>query len=100
MPLTLKPNQAYTGTTHQSVWDNTYVGDNVLRVEGDIDAHTIRANNIYQMEEAIREIKERLLLVERDIAMENKYPELARARDEYIRVKGKYETLEIMKGER
>lgn len=100
MPLMLKPNQAYSGAPHESVWDNTYVGDNVLRVEGDIEASEIRADNIFIMEDAIREIKERLLLVERDIAMENKYPELARARDEYIRVKGKYETLEIMKGER
>lgn len=53
-----------------------------------------------RLDEKIKEMKERLCMIERDIEMEKKYPELARAKTEYDRIKDKYETMEYIKGDR
>jgi hypothetical protein len=51
------------------------------------------------LEERLETIEKVLMIPERDVKMEAKYPSLKKKYDEYIAALGKYRTFEAIKGE-
>jgi len=109
MGLTINPI-ASSGTKISDTIRNNFDSIPEVRINGNIRCDRIDADvlfssylstaNIENVDEAIRNLQERLLIVERDLVMEEKYPELKRAGTRYVEIKNKYETLEIIKGEK
>ena len=58
----------------------------------------VRINGI-DLEERLKTIEKVLMIPERDVTMEAKYPSLKKKFDEYINALGKYRTFEAIKGE-
>lgn len=59
---------------------------------------TVKINGI-DLEERLKTIEKVLMIPERDVNMEAKYPSLKKKYDEYIAALGKYRTFEAIKGE-
>ena len=55
--------------------------------------------NGFDLEERLKTIEKVLMIPERDVIMEAKYPSLKKKFDEYITALGKYRTFEAIKGE-
>jgi hypothetical protein len=55
--------------------------------------------NGFDLEERLKTIEKVLMIPERDVTMESKYPSLKKKFDEYITALGKYRTFEAIKGE-
>lgn len=58
---------------------------------------TVKINGI-DLEERLKTIEKVLMIPERDVTMEAKYPSLKKKYDEYINLLGKYRTFEAIKG--
>lgn len=58
----------------------------------------VKINGI-DLEERLRTIEKVLMIPERDVKLEKKYPKLKKMYDEYIAALGKYKTFEAIKGE-
>lgn len=58
---------------------------------------TVKINGI-DLEERLKTIEKVLMIPERDVNMEAKYPSLKKKYDEYIAALGKYRTFEAIKG--
>jgi hypothetical protein len=55
--------------------------------------------NGVDLEERLRNIEKVLLIPERDVKLESKYPKLKKLYDEYMAALGKYRTFESLKGD-
>jgi hypothetical protein len=55
--------------------------------------------NGVDLEERLRNIEKVLLIPERDVTLENKYPKLKKLYDQYMTALGKYRTFESLKGD-
>jgi hypothetical protein len=73
--------------------------DVVLEKTATLDVKgNVKINGI-DLEERLRTIEKVLMIPERDVNMEAKYPSLKKKYDEYIAALGKYRTFEAIKGE-
>lgn len=79
-----------TATTIKSQYDY-YISSKKIRFEDDIKIDGRR------LLKEIDELRERLLLLERDAKLEEKYPRLREKRDEYQQELEKYRTFERLK---
>lgn len=59
---------------------------------------TVKINGV-DLEERLKTIEKVLMIPERDVTMETKYPSLKKKYDEYINALSKYRTWEAIKGE-
>lgn len=68
----------------------------------DMNTHTAPVRDIVQdydqIKQELAEIKKMLMMLNRDNVMEEKYPKLKEAADEYHKQLHKYQTFEILKG--
>jgi hypothetical protein len=55
--------------------------------------------NGQDLDERLRNIEKVLLIPERDVKLENKYPKLKKLYDQYMTALGKYRTFESLKGD-
>lgn len=94
------PNQNFVsngGTTLMSVPHGQ--NELVLEKAATLDVKgTVKINGI-DLEERLKTIEKVLMIPERDVTMEAKYPSLKKKYDEYINLLGKYRTFEAIKGE-
>jgi hypothetical protein len=67
--------------------------DATLNIKGNV------VINGFDLEERLKTIEKVLMIPERDVNMEAKYPSLKKKYDEYIAALGKYRTFEAIKGE-
>lgn len=54
--------------------------------------------HLIELQKQIKEMREMLLMLNRDNVLEEKYPKLKECADEYHRLLEKYKTFEILKG--
>jgi hypothetical protein len=66
--------------------------DATLNIKGNV------VINGFDLEERLKTIEKVLMIPERDVTMEAKYPSLKKKFDEYINALGKYRTFEAIKG--
>lgn len=72
-------------------YDNTFIATSTT-----LDTQSIKTTQ--DVLDEIQEIREMLLMLNRDKHLEKKYPKLKEAADEYKRILEKYKTFEILKG--
>jgi hypothetical protein len=94
--------QIYTtnGTSNSFTWANPT--DNVMVVKQtppELEVKGRMVINGVDLEERLKTIEKVLMIPERDVKLEKKYPKLKRLHDEYIATLGKYRTFEAIKGE-
>jgi hypothetical protein len=94
--------QIYTtnGTSNSFTWANPT--DNVMVVKQtppELEVKGRMVINGVDLEERLKTIEKVLMIPERDVKLEKKYPKLKRLHDEYIAALGKYRTFEAIKGE-
>ena len=88
----LKKNFSKSGNYHFNKPEyHFYNSSKKIRVEDDIEVNGRR------LLKEIDELRERLLLLERDAKLEEKYPRLREKRDEYQQELEKYRTFERLK---
>ena len=78
------------------------VADGVMTVTGEPASLEVKGKvviNGLDLEERLKTIERVLMIPERDVKMEAKYPSLKKKYDEYIAALGKYRTFEAIKGE-
>lgn len=73
-----------------------YTYDNTFITTGTSNMQSIKTTQ--DVLDEIQEIREMLLMLNRDKHLEKKYPKLKEAADEYKRILEKYKTFEILKG--
>jgi hypothetical protein len=77
------------------------VADGVMTVTGDPASLEVKGKvviNGLDLEERLKTIEKVLMIPERDVTMEAKYPSLKKKYDEYISALEKYKTFERIKG--
>jgi hypothetical protein len=94
--------QIYTsnGTGNTFTWSNP--NDNVMIVKqnpAELEVKGRMVLNGQDLEERLKTIEKVLMIPERDVKLEKKYPKLKRLHDEYVATLGKYRTFEAIKGE-
>lgn len=80
---------------------NYNIGDGVMKITGDPAVLEVKGRmmlNGLDLEERLKTIEKVLMIPERDIIMEAKYPSLKKKFDEYITALEKYRTFERVKG--
>ena len=70
-----------------------------VEINGNLTASGDIILNGISLEERLKTIETVLMIPERDVKLENKYPKLKQLFDEYIAALGKYRTFESIKGE-
>jgi predicted transcriptional regulator len=78
------------------------MGDNVLTVNGTDASLTVKGKvmiNGQDLEERLKTIEKVLMIPERDVTMEAKYPSLKKKYDEYIKELSKYRMWDTIKGD-
>ena len=93
--------QIYTtnGTSAGFNWANT--NENVMVVKQSPPELEVKGRmviNGVDLEERLKTIEKVLMIPERDVILEKKYPKLKKLHDEYIAALGKYRTFEAIKG--
>jgi hypothetical protein len=103
---TTVPNGGYiTSTGTNTTWTNgtSSIPNETIRInQTDPPTVDIKGNlviNGRDLEERLKTIEKVLMIPERDVTMEAKYPSLKKKYDEYINLLGKYRTFEAIKGE-
>jgi hypothetical protein len=95
--------QFLTSGSNGTNWANTVgVADNVLVAKNNPPELEVKGRlviNGRDLEERLGTIEKVLMIPERDVKMEAKYPSLKKKYDEYIAALGKYRTFEAIKGE-
>ena len=94
----------YNGTTYTTaaVNSNYSLSDHVLTVNGTDASLTVKGKvmiNGQDLEERLKTIEKVLMIPERDVTMEAKYPSLKKKFDEYIKELAKYRTWDAIKGD-
>jgi hypothetical protein len=99
---TLGTSLGYNGTyTTAAISSNTSVGDGVLKINGNPASLEVKGTvviNGLDLEERLKTIENLLLIPERDVILEAKYPSLKKKYDEYIKSLEKYRMWETIKG--
>ena len=85
------PNNQITNGNGQAIM-TVPAGTNTLEVNGNV------VINGLDLEERLKTIEKVLMIPERDVILEKKYPKLKKLHDEYIAALGKYRTFEAIKG--
>jgi hypothetical protein len=99
------PNMSTTNGTYINAsnnWATTNSTDNVMIVKNNPASLEVKGTlviNGQDLEERLKTIEKVLMIPERDVKMEAKYPSLKKKFDEYINALGKYRTFEAIKGE-
>ena len=93
--------QIYTtnGTGNTFAWANPT--DNVMKINQNPPELEVKGRmvlNGQDLEDRLKTIEKVLMIPERDVILEKKYPKLKRLHDEYIATLGKYRTFEAIKG--
>ena len=94
--------QIYTtnGTGNNTfTWANQ--ADNVMKISQSPPELEVKGRmviNGVDLEERLKTIEKVLMIPERDVILEKKYPKLKKLHDEYIAALGKYRTFEAIKG--
>ena len=91
----------YNGTYTTSTSPNVTLGDNVLKINGNPASLEVKGKvviNGLDLEERLKTIENLLLIPERDVILEAKYPSLKKKYDEYIKSLEKYRMWDIIKG--
>ena len=93
--------QIYTtnGSGNTFAWSNP--NDNVMIVKqnpAELEVKGRMVLNGLDLEERLKNIEKILMIPERDVILEKKYPKLKKLHDEYIAALGKYRTFEAIKG--
>jgi hypothetical protein len=95
--------QVLTSGSNGTSWVNTTsIADNVMVVNQNPASLEIKGKMIINgqdLEERLKTIEKVLMIPERDVKMEAKYPSLKKKYDEYINALGKYRTFEAIKGD-
>jgi hypothetical protein len=89
-----------TGTNNQFTWSNP--NDNVMIIKqnpAELEVKGRMVLNGQDLEERLKTIEKVLMIPERDVILEKKYPKLKKLHDQYIAALGKYRTFEAIKGE-
>lgn len=86
------PNNQITNGSGQAIM-NVPAGTNTLEVTGNMMINGV------DLEERLKIIEKVLMIPERDVKMEAKYPSLKKKFDEYINSLAKYRTFEAIKGD-
>lgn len=96
---TIGPGSGGTGYT----WTTTGTGINnpvtITSAPASLDVKGKLIINGVDLEERLKTIEKVLMIPERDVKLEKKYPKLKRLYDEYIKALGKYRTFEAIKGD-
>ena len=90
----------YNGTFTTAT--STNIGDGVMKISGDPASLEVKGKvviNGLDLEERLKTIEKVLMIPERDVKLEAKYPSLKKTFDEYIRKLEKYRTFEALKGD-
>jgi hypothetical protein len=103
---TTVPNGGYltsTGTNTTWTTSTSSIPNETIRInQTDPPTVEVKGNlviNGRDLEERLDTIEKVLMIPERDVTMEAKYPSLKKKYDEYINLLGKYRTFEAIKGE-
>ncbi len=91
----------YNGTYTTSTASSVTLGDNVLKINGNPASLDVKGKvviNGLDLEERLKTIENLLLIPERDVILESKYPSLKKKYDEYIKSLEKYRMWETIKG--
>jgi hypothetical protein len=95
--------QVLTSGSNGTSWVNTTsIADNVMVVNQNPASLEVKGKMIINgqdLEERLKTIEKVLMIPERDVKMEAKYPSLKKKYDEYINALGKYRTFEAIKGD-
>lgn len=97
--FTIGPGSGGTGYT----WTTTGTGINPVTVTSapaSLDVKGKLIINGVDLEERLKTIEKVLMIPERDVKLEKKYPKLKKLYDEYITALGKYRTFEAIKGDK
>jgi hypothetical protein len=92
--------QFLTSGSNGTNWANP--NDNVMIVKQDPASLEVKGRvviNGRDLEERLKTIEKVLMIPERDVILEKKYPKLKKLYDEYISALGKYRTFEAIKGD-
>jgi predicted transcriptional regulator len=94
----------YNGTSYTTaaVNPNYSMGDNVLTVNNNPASLDVKGKMILNgqdLEERLKTIEKVLMIPERDVTMEAKYPSLKKKYDEYIKELSKYRMWDTIKGD-
>lgn len=99
--LTSAGSNGTSWVTAATSYPTLTAGDGVLKVSGNPAAleinGTVKINGL-DLEERLKTIEKVLMIPERDVTMEAKYPSLKKKFDEYINALEKYRTFERIKG--
>jgi hypothetical protein len=88
------------GTAGAFTWANS--NENVMVVKQSPPELEVKGRmviNGIDLEERLKTIEKVLMIPERDVILEKKYPKLKKLHDQYIAALGKYRTFEAIKGE-
>jgi hypothetical protein len=95
--------QFLTSGSNGTSWTNTTsIADSVMVAKNNPPELEVKGRlvlNGRDLEERLETIEKVLMIPERDVKMEAKYPSLKKKYDEYIAALGKYRTFEAIKGE-
>ena len=96
--------QFLTSGSNGTSWVNTTTTpyDNILVAKqnpAELEVKGRMVLNGRDLEERLKTIEKVLMIPERDVKLEAKYPSLKKKYDEYINLLGKYRTFEAIKGE-
>ena len=89
------------GTTWATTTPSYNIGDGIMKVTGDPATLEVKGKmvlNGQDLEERLKTIEKVLMIPERDVILEAKYPSLKKKFDEYITTLEKYKTFERVKG--
>ena len=94
------PSTNFVSSNHKSLLTIPHGEEKlVLEKEATLDVKgNVRINGI-DLEERLKTIESILMIPERDVILETKYPSLKKKYDEYIKALAKYRTWEAIKGE-
>lgn len=89
------------GSSFTTASTNYNIGDAIMKITGDPAVLEVKGRmmlNGSDLEERLKTIEKVLMIPERDVIMEAKYPSLKKKFDEYITALEKYRTFERVKG--
>lgn len=89
------------GSSFTTASTNYNVGDTIMKITRDPAVLEVKGRmmlNGSDLEERLKTIEKVLMIPERDVIMEDKYPILKKKFDEYITALEKYRTFERVKG--
>jgi pyruvate carboxylase len=94
------PNTQFNGGNGKPVMSMPHGKDEiVLEKDATLTVKGKVVINDRDLEERLKTIEKVLMIPERDVILEKKYPKLKKLHDQYIAALGKYRTFEAIKGE-